>query len=139
MLAVRPFQHQFQEGQVFELSKDNFDDLTQNIGSSTQILGGSHKDFDTPMVDGLHQDQASEADFQGFGHAQLPRPIEWEATALVIRSRGPSVAPSAQPKYPTAEAWAGIKPVFTKLYIAEDKTLKEVQTILEQDHGFSAT
>jgi hypothetical protein len=49
------------------------------------------------------------------------------------------VAPLAEPTYPTTEDWASIKPVFTKLYITEDKTLKEVQTILEQDNGFSAT
>jgi hypothetical protein len=112
---VRPFQHQFQQGQDFELSEEHFDDLTQNVGSSIQILGGFHGDFDTLMVDGLPQDQALETLFRGFDYAQLPSPITWEATAQVIRSRESSVALSAQSTYPSTEDWTGIKPVFTKL------------------------
>jgi Clr5 domain len=139
MSAAFPFQHQYQKGRVFELSEDYFDDSTQNVGSSTQVPGGFHGDFDASIRYGLPQDQELETLFQGLGQAQPPSPTIRESTALAIVSREPSVTPLAQTRYPTTEEWAGIKPVFTKLYISEDRTLKEVQTILEQKHGFSAT
>lgn len=94
-------------------------------------------------------------------------PALWNTTDLVYRSREPSVvAPTEHPewpehpehqqhqqyqqqaepseppepqRYPSAEDWKKIRPVFTNLYSTEDKTLKDVKEIIERDHGFVAT
>lgn len=39
----------------------------------------------------------------------------------------------------TTAEWDAIKPHFQHLYITEEKRLKEVQRILEQEYNFSAT
>lgn len=39
----------------------------------------------------------------------------------------------------SAEDWECQRATFTRLYIAEDKTLKEVMEIMENEHGFRAT
>jgi Clr5 domain len=64
----------------------------------------------------------------------------WNIASLPYRSREPSV-PAPEPsklKRPSPQDWHNIRPVFTKLYSTEDKTLKDVKSILERDHGFVA-
>ena len=63
----------------------------------------------------------------------------WEATGLAYRSREPSVLVLRPPKHPSTEDWNRIRPIFTKLYSKENKTLKEVKAILEREHDFFAT
>jgi Clr5 domain len=65
---------------------------------------------------------------------------QWNAAILPYRSREPSVAaPEAtELKRPSPQDWHNIRPVFTKLYSTEDRTLKDVRSILERDHGFVA-
>jgi len=46
--------------------------------------------------------------------------------------------PVAPTSHTTAQ-WNDIKPVFTKLYIDEDRKLEEVRAILGQRHAFFAT
>jgi hypothetical protein len=64
----------------------------------------------------------------------------WNAAVLPYRSREPSVAaPEAtELKRPSPQDWHNIRPVFTKLYSTEDRTLKDVRSIIERDHGFVA-
>jgi hypothetical protein len=40
---------------------------------------------------------------------------------------------------PTAEEWERHRSLFTRLYVGENTTLKEVRQILARDHGFHAT
>jgi Clr5 domain len=40
---------------------------------------------------------------------------------------------------PTAEEWERHRSLFTRLYVGENATLKEVRQILARDHGFHAT
>ena len=63
----------------------------------------------------------------------------WNDTTLVHRSREQSVIAAERPKHPSAQDWENIKPIFTKLYSTENRALKEVKTILEEDHSFVAT
>lgn len=63
----------------------------------------------------------------------------WEPISLPYRSREPSVIAPETLKYPSAEEWDKIKPVFTKLYSRENRTLKEVKVMLEKNHDFIAT
>jgi len=65
--------------------------------------------------------------------------LPWNVIGLPPRSREPSVVALEPPKHPTVEDWDKIKPVFTKLYRTENKPLKDVQSIIEQHHGFVAT
>ncbi len=43
-----------------------------------------------------------------------------------------------QERRPTIGEWQDIRPVFTKLYINEDKSVKEIKAILERDYNFFA-
>jgi hypothetical protein len=54
-------------------------------------------------------------------------PGSQDASALVYRVR---------PKYPTPQEWENIRPVFTKLYREENKTLPAVKEILQREYGF---
>ena len=74
----------------------------------------------------------------GLNEARLS-PVPWEASGPPDRFPKPGVVAPVQPGYLTNREWNNIKPVFTKLYITEDRPLKEVQNILERDHGFVAT
>jgi hypothetical protein len=40
---------------------------------------------------------------------------------------------------PTSRQWLDIKPIFTQLYLTENRKLKEVQNILSRRHGFNAS
>ena len=64
----------------------------------------------------------------------------WNVAILPYRSREPSVA-APEPtelKRPSPQDWHNIRPLFTKLYSKEDRTLKDVKSMLERDHGFVA-
>lgn len=63
----------------------------------------------------------------------------WNTVDLAYRSREPSVIATEPPKYPNHEDWESIRPVFTKLYSSENRSLKEAKRTLERDHGFIAT
>lgn len=39
---------------------------------------------------------------------------------------------------PTVQDWQSFRPLFTRLYKDENRPWKEVQAILERDHGFKA-
>ena len=40
---------------------------------------------------------------------------------------------------PTAEEWERLRSLFTRLYVGENTTLKEIRQILARDYGFYAT
>jgi hypothetical protein len=40
---------------------------------------------------------------------------------------------------PSADQWAGIQDIFTRLYIVENRKLKDVKEILSKEHGFRAS
>lgn len=128
MMAVSP-QRRLQAGRVCEPIEDPL--------ALDPFLGN----LDPSIESSFTQDLALEDLFGAFDEAQLPSPITCGSPELPYRSREPSVATSfvSQPRYPTPEKWASIRPVFTKLYITEDKTLNEVKAILERQHKFSAT
>lgn len=50
-----------------------------------------------------------------------------------------SVPPSRPRKRIPGEIWETKRPIITKLYQEEKKSLKEVMEVLERDHGFKAT
>lgn len=50
-----------------------------------------------------------------------------------------SVPPSRPRKRIPGEEWEAKRPIITKLYQEEKKSLKEVMDILERDHRFRAT
>ena len=43
------------------------------------------------------------------------------------------------PRWPVESDWAAIRPVFSQLYLDENKTLKHVRELLKVRHGFEAT
>jgi hypothetical protein len=45
----------------------------------------------------------------------------------------------AQTRYATAEDWERHRPLFTRLYRDENKTLKKVKSIMKEKYGFNAT
>jgi Clr5 domain len=63
----------------------------------------------------------------------------WAASGLAYRSREPSILVPEPPRYPSIEEWDRIRPIVTKLYSKENRTLKKVKSMLERDHGFVAT
>lgn len=90
-----------------------------------------------PMQQGFDLNQ-----FMGDDFHELPtfqNSTTWNVTNLAYPSREPSVVALEPPKYPTAQEWDKIKPVFTKLYRTENRPLREVKDILERNHGFVAT
>jgi hypothetical protein len=56
-----------------------------------------------------------------------------DAPSSVPASGGRSGVP------PTAAEWEQLRLLFTRLYVEENTTLKEVRQILARDHGFHAT
>jgi hypothetical protein len=42
-------------------------------------------------------------------------------------------------RYPCSEDWESYRPIITRLYIKEDKTLKEVKSIMKDVYGFVAS
>jgi Clr5 domain len=60
-------------------------------------------------------------------------------TSLAYRSRVSSVAVPQPATYPSVQDWDKIKPAFIRLYRTEERTLKDVRSILKRDHGFVAT
>ncbi|KAF7512262.1 hypothetical protein GJ744_001830 [Endocarpon pusillum] len=70
----------------------------------------------------------------------------WVGSGLAYRSREPSMAAfqlakppiNSSSNSPSNEDWEKIRPVFEKLYNTENRPLKEVRRMLQQDHGFHA-
>jgi len=59
-----------------------------------------------------------------------------------MASHAPSSAPASRGRSgvpPTAAEWEQLRLLFTRLYVEENTTLKEIRQILARDHGFHAT
>lgn len=54
-------------------------------------------------------------------------------------SVGTSTKPSKSGRMPSRYDWSKHKPIIKKLYIDEDKTLKEMLEIMQREHNFVAT
>jgi hypothetical protein len=65
-------------------------------------------------------------------------PAQWNAPDLAYRPREPSVIARPEPRHPSREEWEEIRPIFTKLYITENRTLEDVRSILDEQYGFVA-
>jgi hypothetical protein len=65
-------------------------------------------------------------------------PAQWNAPDLAYRPCEPSVIPRPEPRHPSREEWEEIRPIFTKLYITENRTLEDVRSILDRQYGFVA-
>lgn len=121
-----PVHHQFQPGQVFEMSDEGFDDDSMFL--------------DTDPIH--HQIQPSQvfetSDEDCNGDSIILGNVPWEAAGLAYQSRQPSVVATEPPKHPSTRDWERIRPVFTRLYSTENRPLKDVKRILEQDHRFVA-
>ncbi|KAF7508934.1 hypothetical protein GJ744_008490 [Endocarpon pusillum] len=118
-----------------------FQSREQNVVAPEQASVPSHHDWHNVepafMQQALDLNQLHQNAHDTFD--SLPDAPSWNETTLVYRSREPSVIAAERPKYPSAQDWENIKPIFTKLYSTENRTLKDVKAILEKDHGFVAT
>jgi hypothetical protein len=59
-----------------------------------------------------------------------------------MASHAPSSAPASRGRSgvpPTAAEWEQLRLLFTRLYVEENTTLKEIRQTLARDHGFHAT
>jgi Clr5 domain len=82
--------------------------------------------FDNSQQEQVHQAHDLNSNAHDFGDKQrIPEQAPLGACGLE--------------NYPTKEEWQEIKPIFTKLFINEDKPLNEVKAILERDRDFVAT
>ncbi len=123
--ASVPMQHGFVLGEFAE-------EANMDLAMMESTMDDLH--MEEAPLNGFFMDDLSMNDLSIF------RPHDpWEATGLAYRSREPSVLVPQPPKHPSTEDWNRIKPIFTKLYSKENKTLKEVKAILEREHGFYAT
>jgi hypothetical protein len=50
-----------------------------------------------------------------------------------------STRPAAGDQWASKDDWKRLKPFIKRLYVDEDRKLKEVMTIMEKEHGFKAT
>jgi hypothetical protein len=66
------------------------------------------------------------------GHREVPDEVvqDSDMTGLVFPTRT---------RYPTAEDWERHRPLFTRLYRDENKSLRKVRSIMKQKYGFNAT
>ncbi|KAF7513310.1 hypothetical protein GJ744_009731 [Endocarpon pusillum] len=145
MPAAYPMQHEFQQGQAFEISGNDLNVFSQDAVLDGQIMGSFQENVDNltldgfPLVDnGASLDRTSNSFVESLDQAGLPDSTPRKASVLACRYPRPGIS-LAQPSYPTSRQWTDIKPIFTKLYIAEDRTLKEVQKLLERDYNFLAS
>lgn len=105
-----------------------------------QDWDGDLDKFDFSLQEQAHLAHDLNSNAHDFGDKQrIPEQALLGVHGLAYRSREPSVVPVRQEKYPTKEEWQDIKPIFTKLFINEDKPLNEVKAILERDRNFVAT
>jgi hypothetical protein len=51
----------------------------------------------------------------------------------------PTVSERAQSQGPNQAEWERIKPILQRLYVVENRPLRDVVNILDQHHGFRAT
>lgn len=110
--------HEPKQGEVFEMLDGNISDLIQRESQHDHTFDISHGDINRTI-----------------GYADH---VPWEASGLVYRLCEPSFLASQAPKNPNDQEWRDIKPVFERLYSTENRTLKDVRTILERDRGFVA-
>ncbi|KAK5662217.1 hypothetical protein OQA88_8122 [Cercophora sp. LCS_1] len=70
---------------------------------------------------------------------RLPHPILARSQNQVFRSTPASLAQPKQSKYAGPADWEKHRDVITRLYLHEDKTLKQVKKLMEDRYGFFAT
>jgi Clr5 domain len=103
------------------------------------IFDNWDRNFSNPWQNGAQQCQNLDILGGNFDPlAEFFDPAQWNPPDLAYRPREPSVIVRPEPRHPSREEWERIRPIFTKLYITENRTLEDVRSILEKQYGFVA-
>lgn len=132
-------QNGFPQDQVFYSHHSNLNDFVRHEPKQRQVFETLDGSIGNSMQRECQHDHTFDISHSDINETtastdHVPR----EASGLVYRSREPSLLASQATQHPNDQEWQDIKPVFERIYNTENRTLKDVKTILERDHGFVA-
>lgn len=103
-------------------------------GSDTAVIAADSYPSDVSLLteesfaEDIQMRESSNSHNQVHSHPITTSHVSNRALTLPTRNR-----------YPTTEDWEFFRPIFTRLYRDENRTLKEVKSIMEATYGFHAT